>query len=146
MTIDPARIARYLGLAEKAMHPPWSAAKHNINSARFYGKTKNLSFKPCDVYFGNERGFRVGDADTCWNDGDFIAAIHEGANMVRELAAELEAVRKDANRMRKLCDEMDRNITGYDGMPIWTAMCNAVGTSGGGGDFMRAVIDSAKGG
>ncbi|MBR8443273.1 hypothetical protein KDW23_01000 [Burkholderia cenocepacia] len=55
--------------------------------------------------------------------------------------------RLDADRMRALCAEMDANRRGigYNGMPIWDAMCDAVGDDRS-GDGMRAAIDAARAG
>ncbi len=53
----------------------------------------------------------------------------------------------DADRMRAICAEMDANRRGisYNGMPIWDAMCDAVGDDRS-GDGMRAAIDAARAG
>ncbi|MDN7441161.1 hypothetical protein QZM64_18550 [Burkholderia cepacia] len=55
--------------------------------------------------------------------------------------------RLDADRMRAICAEMDANRRGisYNGMPIWDAMCDAVGDDRS-GDGMRAAIDAARAG
>ncbi|WP_419687221.1 hypothetical protein ACN22W_08225 [Burkholderia theae] len=56
-------------------------------------------------------------------------------------------VRLDAERMRAICAELDANRRGvsYSGMPIWDAMCDAVGEDRS-GDGMRAAIDTARAG
>lgn len=57
------------------------------------------------------------------------------------------AERLDADRMRAICAEMDANRRGvsYNGMPIWDAMCDAVGDDRS-GDGLRAAIDTARAG
>lgn len=51
----------------------------------------------------------------------------------------------DADRMHALCVEIDRNRRGvhYDGMPIWQAMCDALGDDCDSTAF-RAAIDAAR--
>jgi hypothetical protein len=68
---------------------------------------------------------------------DRVRAYEEVAAL-RERIAGME---KDAERMSALCDELDlnrRNVR-YDGMPIWDAMCDAIGADLDGNAFRRAI-------
>ncbi|WP_250519514.1 hypothetical protein [Caballeronia sp. NCTM1] len=68
----------------------------------------------------------------------------ERVRAYEELAALRERIagmEKDAERMSALCDELDRNRRNvrYDGMPIWDAMCDAIGADLDGNAFRRAI-------
>ncbi|WP_321933423.1 hypothetical protein [Burkholderia cenocepacia] len=100
----------------------------------------------------------AGNGMYCWlteypEEGAFFvdgstAVPAEAARAPADAPADLtDDERLDAARMRAICDEMDANRRGvsYIGMPIWDAMCDAVGDDRNGAG-MRAAIDAARSG
>ena len=90
----------------------------------------------------------------------FIAkSMSEAIRAIADLRAELDiayehlhaaeaeryALRADAERLRAMAAEWNRNRrnVGYEGMPIWDALCEAIGNDMD-GDKMRAAIDAAR--
>ena len=57
---------------------------------------------------------------------------------------DVRAVCADAERLCAMAREWDRNRRNvrYEGMPIWDALCDAIGSDAD-GDGMRAAIDAA---